>query len=420
MYALIDCNNFYASCERLFRPDLRDKPILVLSNNDGCVIARSNEVKALGIVMGEPYFKVKELCKRHKVAVFSSNYSLYGDISARVMSVIEREWPQLEIYSIDEAFLDLKTLAEDKIELFCWHLQKIIFKEIGIPTSIGIGQTKTLAKLANHIAKKELRIPVFNLANQREWLKKIEVGEVWGIGRQWHKKLMPYGIRTAHDLANTNAHDLKKQFSVVLQRTAMELQGISCVGLEERSLKKSIMSSKSFGKMQGSYESIAEAISSHCRRAYEKLREQNLEVQNLYVFVQTNRFRTDLTQYHQAMVVKLASPTDDLRVITHHAKACLEKLYKPGFQYKKAGVCFEEVVSKTYKQYDFFTQSNEESTHKTEQLMKVLDAINAKYGSHTMKLAAEGHSQVWAMRSEMRSPCYTTRWSDLPKVKNDT
>ncbi len=250
MYALIDCNNFYASCERLFRPDLADKPIIILSNNDGCVIARSNEAKALGFKMGDPYFQVRGLCKQHQVHVFSSNYTLYGDLSHRVMTVILESWTDVEVYSIDEAFIDLSTLATNLHDSFCEHLQKTILKVTGIPTSIGIGPTKTLAKIANHICKKELKIPVFNVTNQREWLKKIAVGDVWGIGRQWNKKLVNQGIYTANDLAQMNTHLLKKQFNVVMMRTAMELQGIACAGLEEEEPKQSIMSSKSFGEMR--------------------------------------------------------------------------------------------------------------------------------------------------------------------------
>lgn len=420
MYALIDCNNFYASCERLFRPDLRDKPIIVLSNNDGCVIARSNEAKALGIKMGVPYFEVKGICKQHKVHIFSSNYTLYGDLSHRVMSVIEEEWNEVEIYSIDEAFLDLRTMPESLHDSFCANLQKKILKATGIPTSIGIGQTKTLAKIANHICKKELKIPVYNVTNQREWLKKISVGDVWGVGRQWHKKLVQQGICTAHDLAAMNSHLIKKQFNVILMRTAMELQGIPCGGLEETTPKKSIMSSKSFGEMQTDFNSLAQAISSHCARAYEKLRSQNLVAQYLYVFVRSNAFRQDLPQYNNSIQFKLVNATDDLRLITRIAKICLKKIFKPGYHYKKVGVCLEQLISKDLKQLDLFHQPTDESLLKKDQLMKLFDTINFKFGRHTIKLAAEGTSKPWAMRSQMRSPCYTTQWTDLPKIRNLT
>ncbi|MBA2709370.1 MAG: Y-family DNA polymerase [Tatlockia sp.] len=420
MFALIDCNNFYASCERLFRPDLANKAIVILSNNDGCVIARSNEAKALGIKMGEPFFQVKALCKQHKVHIFSSNYTLYGDISHRVMSVILESWTEVEIYSIDEAFLDLSSLPVLLQESFCVHLQKLILKITGIPTSIGIGPTKTLAKIANHICKKELKIPVFNVTNNREWLSKIGVGDVWGIGRQWQKKLVDQGIYTANDLVQKNPHLLRKQFNVVLMRTAMELQGIPCGGLEVEEPKQSIMSSKSFGTMQTEFDSIAAAISSHCSRAWEKLRSQGLVVQALYVFVQTNRFREDLPQHCRSVQFKLVNPSDDLSLITKIAKRCLKKLYRAGYQYKKVGVCLENLIPKNPRQIDIFNQPSDETLAKKEKLMKAFEAINEKYGSQTVRLAAEGYSKPWKMRAELKSPAYTTRWAELPVVKNLT
>lgn len=418
MFALIDCNNFYASCERLFRPDLRKKPIVVLSNNDGCVIARSNEAKALGIKMGEPYFKIRSLCTQHHIHTFSSNYTLYGDMSQRVMSTIEQAWPYVEIYSIDEAFLDLSTLPAAHHESFCHDLQKKILKETGIPTSIGIGPTKTLAKIANYLCKKVLKIPVFNVTLERErFLKDIPVDEVWGIGRKWSKKLNLNGIHTAHDLATVNAHLLKKQFNVIMMRTAMELRGIPCGGLEAIKVKQSIMSSKSFGEMQTSFSSVAQSISSHCARAVEKMRGQKLVAKRLYVFVHTNRYREDLAQHFQSMEVNFINPTDDLRIITKFAKKCLRQIFKPGYHYKKTGIGLEDLISKDHRQLDMFHQATDEALEKTEQLMTVFNKINQKFGRNTITLAAEGHTKPWAMRAELKSPAYTTRWSDLPLVK---
>ncbi len=417
MFALIDCNNFYASCERLFRPDLRGKPIVVLSNNDGCVIARSNEAKALGIGMGEPFFKIKGISQQNQVHVFSSNYTLYGDLSQRVMSVIEAAWPEVEIYSIDEAFLDLTTMPRHLLDAFCRDLQKSILKSTGIPTSIGIGQTKTLAKIANHVCKKKLNLPVFNVSEQRHWLSKISVGEVWGVGRRWEKKLVEKGINTAQDLASMNAPQIKKQFNVLLMRTAMELQGIQCLGLEDVQAKQSIMSSKSFGEMQTQFAALAQAISSHCARACENARSQNLVAQRLYVFVRSNPFRHDLRQYTNSMECRLINPTDDTRIITKMAKICLKKLFKPGIQYKKVGVMLEDLINKSQMQLDLFHQPSDEALAKKDELMTIFDAINRRYGSHTIKLAAEGYSKPWAMRSEMRSPRYTTCWSELPIVR---
>lgn len=418
MFALIDCNNFYASCERLFRPDLREVPIVVLSNNDGCCIARSNEAKDLGIAMGEPYFKIKNLCKQKGIKAFSSNYTLYGNISHRVMCTIEESWPHLEVYSIDEAFLDLSSMPEKEHDSFCEMLQKKILKHTGIPTSIGIGRTKTLAKLANFCCKKVFKTPVFNITPHREpLLKQISVGDVWGVGRQWEKKLMARGIRTAYDLASMNPHQLKKSFNVILMRTAMELQGIACGGLQEAEPKQSIMSSKSFGQMQTEFSSVAQSVSSHCARAVEKMRGQGLVAQRMYVFVHTNRFREDLAQHFQSMEFRLINATDDLRLITKIAKRCLRQIFKPGYFYKKVGVCLEDLIPKDPRQLDMFHQPSEERVYHTEQLMNVLDQVNQKYGRSTIRLAAEGYSKPWDMRAELKSPAYTTRWSDVPQVR---
>lgn len=420
MYALVDCNNFYASCERLFRPDLRDKPIVVLSNNDGCVIARSNEAKALKIKMGEPYFKIKTRCQQHNIHVFSSNYALYGDISHRVMSIIDSSWPDIEIYSIDEAFLDLSTLPTHKLNDFCITLRAWILKATGMPTSIGIGRTKTLAKIANHVCKKELNIPVVNISHQQDWLQRIDVGDVWGVGRQWTKKLKTLGIRTAADLAAANLNELRSQFNIILMRTAMELQGTPCCSLQDVSPNQSIVSSRSFGEMQTEFNPLAQAISGHVARAYEKLRHQDLQVLRLTVFVRTNPFRRDLPQYDNKIQFKLVQPTDDLRLLTRIARRCLFKIFKAGFHYKKVGVYFENVIGKHEQQLDLFNQLSPEQLHKKDDLMSVLDGINQKFGRHTIKLAAEGFSKPWAMRADMQSPHYTTQWSHLPIIKNRT
>lgn len=417
MFALIDCNNFYASCERLFRPDLQNKPIVVLSNNDGCVIARSNEAKALGIAMGEPFFKIKALCKQNKISVFSSNYTFYGDMSYRVMSIIESVGESVEIYSIDEAFIDLSHLPQPLHDAFCHDLQKRILKETGIPTSIGIGQTKTLSKIANHLAKKVLKTPVVNVSHQLTWLNTIDIGDVWGIGRQWRTKLMQKGIYTAADLANTSPKHIRDLFNVTLMRTTMELQGIPCTGLEGHEKKKSIVSSRSFGSLQTEYAHLAEAISSHCARAYEKMRQQQLLTQHISVFVQSNRFREDLLQYRNAIDFKLVHATDDLRYLTRVAKFCLKKIYKKGVHYQKVGLLLSQLIDNNVHQMDLFNQPTPHALEKTADLMAVLDKINQKFGRHTLYLAAEGQQQSWSMKQRMKSPNYTTQWHDLPKVK---
>lgn len=417
MFALVDCNNFYASCERLFKPELTNQPVLVLSNNDGCVIARSNEVKALGIKMGAPYFEVKALCKQYKVRVFSSNYAFYGDMSRRVMSVIEQSWPAVEIYSIDEAFLDLSSLPVSEQDPFCHELQYKIRRHTGIPVSIGLGPTKTLAKLANHIAKKELRQPVFNIDKQRFWLAKIAVADVWGIGRQNDKKLLQQGIYTADDLAKMDFLGKKDRTNVMLQRTILELRGVPCAGLQAQEPRKSIVSSRSFGVMQTAYSAVAQAVSSHCAIACEKLRQQQLLARHLTVFVQTNRFRQDLPQYNNAAGFSLPYPTDDPRCVTRWAKRCLQQIFRSGFQYQKAGIYLTDLLSNQCVQMDLFDQPSDQQLQRGQALMGVLDAVNAKYGRHSLYLAAEGTVKPWAMRGQLRSPSYTSQWSDLPWVQ---
>lgn len=418
MFALIDCNNFFASCERVFRPDLIHQPIIVLSNNDGCVIARSNEAKALGIAMGEPYFKVKGLCSQHHVQVFSSNYCLYGDLSYRVMSIIEDSWPEVEIYSIDEAFLDISNLPASGRDSFCEKLQARILKETGIPTSIGIGSTKTLAKAANHLAKKILKIPVFNLShNPLPWLKQISVNEVWGIGKQWSSKLIAMNIRTAADLVGIQPTLIKHKFNIMLMRTTLELQGIACQALVVHEKRKSIVSSRSFGRLQTEFEALAEAISGHCARAYEKLREQDLMAHNLSVFIRSNRFQNaQEIPYHNWIDFKLIQPTDDLRYLTQAAKFCLTKIFKSGIHYQKVGVQLSHLSDKQGQQIHLSLLDEPESFQNSEKVMAVLDAINKKFGRSTLHLAAEGFLKPWAMKREMKSPSYTTQWSELPLV----
>jgi len=417
MFALIDCNNFYASCERLFRPALRDKPIVILSNNDGCVIARSNEAKALGIPMGVPYFQIQALCKQYQVQIFSSNYTFYGDMSHRVMRVIEESWPNVEIYSIDEAFLDLRSLPIDQQFSFCQQLQQKVAKYTGIPVSIGIGATKTLAKLANHVAKRELKTEVYALNGSSEWLSRLKVGDVWGVGRRWATQLSAKGIYTAADLAACDSLWIKKTFNVIMQRTVMELNGIVCGQITEAKARKSIISSKSFGRLQTNYEVIAQAISSHCARAHEKLRQQKARVGYLSVSVRTNPFRGDLPQYYQSAGVKLINPSNDLCYLTTLAKKCLKTVFRESYHYQKVGIYFADLITGTPMQPDLFEPISDEKNLHTENLMGVMDKINHKFGRNTVHLAAEGFTRAWAMRSEMRSPNFTTDWKALPVVR---
>ena len=412
MFAIIDCNNFYASCERLFRPDLYQQPIIVLSNNDGCVIARSNEAKALNIKMGQAYFQIKKFCQQHHVHVFSSNYVLYGDLSARVMRVIEETWPYVEIYSIDEAFLNLSTLPSHQHQDFCEHLRTKIWRHVGIPTSIGIGPTKTLAKAANHVAKKTRHQPVFAIHQHLEWLESIAIDDIWGIGKKWAQQLKNLGIYTAGDLKRQSPSYIRKHFSLPLMQTTLELQGFACHELQTSEPKQSIVASRSFGRCQTEFTSIAEALSHHCARATQKLRQQKSKVCIMSVFIRTNPFQQHQPQYAKHCSLRLPEPTDDLRCITLYAKQGLQQIFKSGFAYHKVGVCFEQISS--FQQHSLFSS---QIPNNSQPFMQVLEDIQAKFGRHSIYLAAEGSQATWTMKSDQRSPAYTTSWPNLPIVK---
>lgn len=416
MFALIDCNNFFVSCERLFRPDLQHVPVVVLSNNDGCVISRSNEAKALGIRMGEPFFKMQVQAKANRVQVFSSNYVLYGDLSNRVMQTIGAFWPAVEWYSIDEAFLDLGNLPPEAAQRLCEVLQKKVLKDTGIPTSIGIGETKTLAKAANFLAKKKVKTPVFCLTSPDWWLFQIPIEEVWGVGRRWAVALQSQGIKTAQDLANQDPHGLRRRHNVMLMRTAMELGGMVCQGLAVDTPAKSMVSSRSFGQMQTEKAVLAQALSRHAARVSEKAREEGLLAKHVTVFLRSNRHRADLLQHNPSHTVVLVHPTNDTRVVTRAALEGLSKIFKPGIYYKKVGVFLNDLRPPMPQQEDIFEAIDSLALAKSERLMRIFDRINAQYGRHTVRLGSEGYGTQWCMRSDHHSPCYTTRWSDLRKV----
>lgn len=418
MFALLDCNNFYVSCERVFAPDLRDVPVMVLSNNDGCIIARSNEVRALGIKMGQAYFEVKDLCRRHKVRVFSSNFALYGDMSRRVMSIIEASWLDTEIYSIDEAFLDFTSLESSKIYDFCLNLQRKIWRYTGIPVSVGIGSTKTRAKLANHIAKRELQTPVFNIENANYWLQRIDVGEVWGVGRKIFKKLQNLGIENAYDLSIADPAVMRRKFNVMLMRTILELQGQSCLPLAEVAPQKGVMSSRSFAKTHTDFAPISESLASFCALASAKLRKQNLVATRVSVFLRTSSYRQDLPQHNVSTDIQLIHPSNDVRLIVDAAKQCLRALFRPGYHYKKVGVYLDDLRSNQAMQMDLFAPVDVNQHSRDENLMQIFDQINKKYGTGTLKIAAEGLERPWATKRDLCSPAYTTRWSELPVVIN--
>ena len=417
IFALVDCNNFYVSCERVFNPRLIGRPIVVLSNNDGCVIARSNEAKDLGIPMGAPYYQHKSFIEKNNVKVFSSNYQFYGDMSQRVMKSLSMMLPNqdVEIYSIDEAFLRLDGFAMR--DLFDWALEvrNNVLQWTGIPTSIGIAPTKTLSKIANHVAKKQTESGVFDLRDtdlQEYIMADLPVEELWGISRRWGKKLRSLGISTALQLRNTDPKFIQKKLSVVVERMVYELQGLSCLDLEKQVPKKSIMSSKSFGTLLDKLEPIEQALSTYAVRACEKLRQQGSKAKSLYIFLQTNPFRVDQHQYRNSLKFEFDLPTSDTAVIIRVAKTLLKQIYKYGYYYHKCGIMLFNLVSEEYQQGHFFTPQNSSR----DSLMKSIDIINESMGRETIFYAAQGVDQNWKMKRNNLSPRYTTNWEELVKV----
>ncbi len=416
VFALVDCNNFYVSCERLFKPELRNRPVVVLSNNDGCIVARSNEVKALGIPMGAPYFKHEALLKKHGVRVFSSNYSLYGDLSHRVMSVLRAAEPEVEIYSIDEAFISLPAGCGNDLTGQMRALKAKVEKHVGIPVSIGIGPTKTLAKVANGIAKKDGRYRgVLEIADPEQadtLLSSLEVGEIWGIGRRSVKKLNRQGIYTALELKNADEARIRTELTVTGLRTVMELRGVPCITLEEASpAKKSIVSSRSFGKPVHSLGDLKEAIATHVAIAAEKLRWQRSAANSVHVFILTNRFKEDAPQYSGNIMVPLPQPSSHTSVMIRYALKGLESIYRPGYAYNKGGVMLTDLVANDHLQQNLFCSEKEDSA-----LMTALDQVNARWGRNTLQSAAAGLHKTWGMKRALKSPAYTTSWHEIPLV----
>ena len=422
VFALVDCNNFYASCEKLFAPHLKEVPVLVLSNNDGCVVARSKEAKALGIKMGVPVFKIKQLIRQHKVRVFSSNYPLYADMSSRVMSTLEALAPRVEVYSIDEAFLDLSGLEQlFDLEEFGQQIKAKVATDTGIQVCVGIAPTKTLAKLANHGAKQypatggvvDLTSPV----RQQKLMAITSVDEVWGVGRQLTKRLNAMGIKTAFDLAQADPQLIRSQFSIVLERTVQELNGIACLELEQvPAKKKQIISSRSFGEVVTDLASMRQAVAQHASRAAEKLRAEDQQAKVLTVFIQTNRFKTDQPSYSNSATGQLPDPSNDSRALNRLALQLLQSIWKDGYRYNKAGVMLADFYDQNAKQTSLFEDMSQK--YPSKKLMAVVDQINES-GLGKVTLGSQGthNTNTWAMKREHLSPAYTTRWSDLPKVK---
>lgn len=415
MYALVDVNSFFASCEQLFRPDLRGKPVVVLSNNDGCIVARSKEAKALGIPDLEPYFKQRPFLEKHHVHVYSSNYELYGDVSKRIMTTLEAFSSEMEIYSIDEAFLSLHGFRES-LPAYGRRIRNTVLRHVGMHVGVGIAPTKTLSKLASHIAKNSSKCDyVCVIDNIYQWhavFKRIPVNKVWGIGRRLSKRLAELQIYTVHDLMQQDAKLMRKRFSVDIARTIDELNGIECYQLDQSpEPKKQIYSTRSFGKKVLDCQSLEQSVSQYATRACQKLRQQNQLVKTITVFASAAYFIDQ--PYSRSVVIKLAIPTNDTRVIIDASrKSIRDVIYREGVRFARAGVGLIELVPENPDQQDLFMPS--QST-KSQQLMKVVDEINRTQGP--IFFASQGIKNQWAMTRKFKSPSYTTKWSDLPRVK---
>ncbi len=415
--ALIDCNNFYASCERIFNPKLIGNPIVVLSNNDGCIIARSKEAKKLGIKMGEPYFKAKNIIEKNNVNVFSSNYSLYGDISQRVMETLSSFSSEIEIYSIDEAFLGLNGFANYELNTYCKHIRYTVKKWVGIPVSIGVGPTKTLSKIANNLAKKNPHYKgVCILQNKIEIKKSLNltpVEDIWGIGRRLSVFLRKYKIDTAYHFSQMDRGWIRKNMGVVGEKTYLELNGVSCIDLDlVPSDKKSCCVSRSFSQPIEKLFDLEESVSTYGSRVSEKIREEGLVAESMNVFVLTNHFNRREKQYSNSIKLHLPYPTNNSIKIVKRALEGIRKIYRPGYRYKKAGVILHGLtrhnMTKGLLDYD---------RNISDKIMNTIDTINSRYGSSTLKIASEGIEKNWNMKRENVSPCYTTRFDDLVEVK---
>ena len=416
--ALVDCESFYASCERVFRPDLKNKPIVVLSNNDGCVIAFSKEAKKMGISMGIPWFRVRKSFLKQKGQVFSSNFAFYGDMSARVMNILEGFVPKIEIYSIDEAFLDLDTLKQNyNLYDFGCHIRSLVKQWTGIPVRIGIAPNKTLSKIAiNEIKRKNIPTSVLQLLDDKEIknaLTNTPVQKVWGVGRKLNDHLNSAGIYTALDLAKVNPQNIRKKFSVVLERTVRELRGEKCLTVDDiTSFKKQIIVSRSFGKKISSLETLQPIVNNFAVRAAEKLRNEKQKCSQVSVFIKTSSFNKNKAQHTGLRTVEMFGPTDDTRDILSATKKGLLPIFKSGYVYAKAGVILNKFSSQKIKQCSLFEEFN--NLKEDSKLMKYIDHMNA-YKTQ-IYFASQNTKELSPMKQSMTSPKYTTSWYELPKV----
>lgn len=424
IFALVDCNNFYASCEKLFNPELKDKPIVVLSNNDGCVVARSAEVKALGIPMGVPWFKIQAEARRYGIVAYSSNYALYADMSNRVVEILSGFSPNVEVYSIDESFLDLSGFERQGYAEYGQDIRQRIADWLGLAVCVGIAPTKTLAKLANHCAKKKLAgengVCDFTRLAHRDLtalFERIPINEVWGIGRQLTAQLEVMGIQTVRQLRDADSRMIRKRFSVVLERTIQELRGTSCMDLEEVTPeRRQIISSRSFGTVIYDLADLEEAVASYTARAAEKLRQQDSLAGAVQVMIRTNVFKPEVPQYQKALTVPLPEASADTRILTRWTLRILKRIYQTGYGYHKAGIALLDIRPRANQQFGLFVPDNHAQT-RNDRLMRALDAINGRYGRGVLRLAAEGVEKPWQMRRGNLSPRYTTEWDGVAKVR---
>lgn len=418
MYALVDCNNFYASCERVFRPDLKSKPIVVLSNNDGCVIARSAESKLLGIPMGAPAYQYRDLFEKNSVAVFSCNFALYGDMSNRVMSILSQYSPNQEIYSIDECFLDFSSFPKEKLNDIGLQICKQILQWTSIPVSVGFAPTKTLAKMANHIAKKfpERTNGVYVIDSDEKRIKALKwdkIDDVWGIGRRFSQRLNQMGVKTAYDFTMLGDNIVRKYMSVIGLKTLKELQGQPCLEMQQVQLKQSIAVTRTFEHPYTTFEQLRERIVSFATSCAEKLRKQKSCCSSVMVFISTNLCSENMPQYRQQVAVGMPFSTNSTIEIVKFATSILKHIYRNGYAYKKAGVIVLDVSQENPHQLSLFEERNMRHVP----LMSAIDKINHEFGQSKIRLAAQDVGRVWKMRQESLSPRYTTSIDDVIRVK---
>ena len=414
--ALVDCNSFYVSCERLFNPRIRKKPVVVLSNNDGCIISRSNEAKALGIKMGEPYFKAKDIIVKNKVEVFSSNYSLYGDLSRRVMRTLKRFNTEIEVYSIDEAFIDLSNFPDSEVEEVGKQIRETVLQWTGIPTSIGIAKTKTLSKIANHIAKKKQSgvTSLIGVENLDPILEKVEINDVWGVGRQLTKFYQKNGIYNAKQLKNKSNTWIKKCSNVLSSRTAMELRGIPCINLETTQTKeKVVLYQDLLEKELKKFQELKEAVANYCLNASEKIRSESLVAKAITVFVRTSPFQRDYGYYSNAKTIDFPIATNNSIETVKTAISILESIFKNGYRYQKAGVMLTGLCNDDGRKNLFSSEKDE----KIKNLMRSIDNTNYRYGRSTLSLASAGVHKKWNMKRQYSSKIDTADFYCLPTIR---